>query len=151
MRSLAVIVLLGGCTARPSDGAAGTAANRLSDPGSASAAPVLDVTAFGAAGDGVTDDTDPIAAAVARAEDDDRYGGLGLVTASDVAVRRGTFSHNGTTRPEDGYGIACASSGYGPSRRITIDGVSAIGDLRKGIDVHSARAIAITNNFVWGF
>lgn len=82
---------------------------------------------------------------------DNRYGGLGLITASDVLVDGGSFSHNGTTLIEDGYGVALASSAFGPSRHITIRGVSADGNLRKGLDVHSGHDVVIEQNSVRGF
>jgi len=83
--------------------------------------------------------------------DDNRYGGLGLITSTDVLVEGGSFSHNGTTPVEDGYGIALASSALGPSRGVTIRGVTADRNLRKGIDVHSGHHVVIEENTVRGF
>jgi hypothetical protein len=83
--------------------------------------------------------------------DDNRYGGLGLITASDVFVDGGSFSRNGTTLVADGYGVALASSPYGPSRRVRIYGVTADGNLRKGLDVHSGHDVLIEASTVRGF
>jgi hypothetical protein len=83
--------------------------------------------------------------------DDNRYGGLGLITASDILVDGGSFSLNGTTFIEDGYGVALASSAFGPSRRVTIRGVTADGNLRKGLDVHSGHDVVIEQSSVRGF
>ena len=82
---------------------------------------------------------------------DNRYGGLGLVTSSDVLIEGGSFSQNGTVLVEDGYGIALASSAFGPSRGVTISGVVADGNLRKGLDVHSGHDVLIEGNTVRGF
>ena len=83
--------------------------------------------------------------------DDNRYGGLGLITSTDVLVEGGSFSRNGTVAIEDGYGIALASSALGPSRDVTIRGVTADGNLRKGLDVHSGHDVLIEGNTVRGF
>lgn len=83
--------------------------------------------------------------------DDNRYGGLGLITSQDVLVEGGSFSRNGTELVVDGYGIALASSALGPSRGITIRGVTADDNLRKGLDVHSGHDVIIEASSVRGF
>jgi hypothetical protein len=83
--------------------------------------------------------------------DDNRYGGLGLIASTDILVDGGSFSRNGTTAVADGYGVALASNAIGPSRGVTIRGVTADGNLRKGLDVHSGHDVVIEGSTVRGF
>ena len=83
--------------------------------------------------------------------EDNRYGGLGLTASYDVTVEGGSFSRNGTELPVDGYGIALVSNETGPCRRVTVRGVTADGNLRKGLDVHSGHEVLFEGNSVSGF
>lgn len=83
--------------------------------------------------------------------EDNRYGGVGLEASANIALTGGVFSKNGTTPVVDGYGISCMSSVIGPCVNVTISGVHADSNMRKGIDVHSGHQITIDGNSVSGF
>lgn len=83
--------------------------------------------------------------------ENNRYGGLGLEAASNITITGGVYSMNGTTPVVDGYGISCMSSAIGPCVGVTISGVQADSNMRKGIDVHSGHSIVVDGNSVSGF
>jgi hypothetical protein len=90
------------------------------------------------------------AVSTCRAENN-RYGGLGLNAVANLTVTGGVYSNNGTVAPTDGYGVSCMSSLIGPCTGVTISGVRADLNKRKGIDIHSGHDIVIDANTVSGF
>lgn len=83
--------------------------------------------------------------------DNNRYAGLSLDDCNNVVVDGGSFNDNGTTAPDDGYGVTCRTSVTGYCQSVLITGVTANDNKRKGIDVHAGHNVVISNNTVKGF
>ncbi len=81
------------------------------------------------------------------------YAGLLVHRTKHVTIFGGTYSYNGKTPPVDGYGIAISHE-YGvavDNEDVSIIGVAANYNLRKGIDVHGGVGVMIADCMVKGF
>jgi hypothetical protein len=85
--------------------------------------------------------------------DSNLYAGLLVNNAKHATVVGGTYSYNGSVAYLDGYGITFSHQFYtaGVNEDVSISGVQANYNLRKGLDVHGGVNINISNNFIKGF
>lgn len=85
--------------------------------------------------------------------DSNLYAGLHVNNAKHATVVGGTFNYNGSMPYLNGYGITFSHQFFETdiNRDVTITGVQANYNYRKGLDVHGGIGVSITNNFVKGF
>ena len=85
--------------------------------------------------------------------DSNGYAGLVLINTNHSTVVGGSYSYNGTTPFVDGYGISYSHQNgtFQDNRDITITGVQALYNLRKGIDGHGGIGAYIAGNHVKGY
>ncbi len=73
--------------------------------------------------------------------------GLEISQSSSINVIGGTYSFNGFDKGIGGYGVAFGSASTANSNSV-VDGVTAIGNVRKGIDIHNGTNMRVVNNYV---
>lgn len=84
---------------------------------------------------------------------DNRYGGLGFSSCTNVRILGGEYSDNGAATPDDGYGVSAqtvATGGDPPNKNVLIQGVTLDRNQRHAIDVHSGRKVVVRNCFIDG-
>jgi hypothetical protein len=85
------------------------------------------------------------------------YAGFQYGTIDGIVIQGGSYSNNGdpTAIPTStyGYGVACSagSSYIYPSKNILVSGITANGNLRKGIDFHNGTNVLVIGNTVIGY
>lgn len=85
--------------------------------------------------------------------DSNLYAGLHVNNVKHATVIGGSYSYNGSAAYLNGYGITFSHQFFttGVNEDVTITGVQANYNYRKGIDVHGGIGVNIANNFVKGF
>lgn len=81
------------------------------------------------------------------------YAGMQLDNVNGGVVTGGHYDNNGYSSPVYGYGIALSvgDTFVNTNQFILINGITANGNLRKGIDVHAGININVENNSVIGY
>lgn len=80
--------------------------------------------------------------------DSNKYAGLMLRACTGFVVSGGTYNNNGYAGGGGDYGITLQESALGENSAGLIEGVYAIGNFRKGIDVHCGHRVKIVGNHV---
>ena len=85
--------------------------------------------------------------------DSNLYAGLHVNNVKHATVTGGTYSYNGSTPYLNGYGMTFSHQFFttGVNEDVSISGVQANYNLRKGLDIHGGINVNISNNFIKGF
>ena len=85
--------------------------------------------------------------------DSNKYAGAIIIASKHTNVIGGSYSYNGTHFITDGYGLTFSHQ-YGTSTNnedISVIGIKANYNYRKGIDIHGGVNAVIQGNFITGF
>lgn len=76
-----------------------------------------------------------------------KTGGISIEAGANYLIAGGEFSYNVSSDGGSDYGIAIGASGsYSPTSHVTITGVAANYNGRKGIDAHNCQGFHVDNN-----